>query len=322
MKKNLILSIVLLVFATTVSAQSLNEAGELFNTANEQFKSKNFNGALKSYQNALSIANQLGEDGKDLAGKIEKMIPTTKVNYGKELIQNKNIDEALKYLLEAVDDAEKLGETKIANSSKSLISNVYVSQAGSAFGQKNWEETIKLSDLAIKYNVATPKAYLFNALSYSELNNEDKMVESITKAVSYGNAKNDEKTVNSAKQVGTTYFNNQAQELIAKNKFNEAIDALNKSISIDGGIETTWYLKASCFNKLNKSDEAIEAGLMGLETESDSKDIRNGINLELARAYEAKGDKDNACKYYSQAATSATFKEEATHKMTEVLKCN
>ncbi|MDL2240087.1 hypothetical protein LJC69_00510 [Bacteroidales bacterium OttesenSCG-928-K22] len=322
MKKILILTSVLLAFTTILNAQTLNDAGELFNTANEQIKAKTYGEAIKSLNDALNITNKLGEEGKDLGSRIEKTIPKIKEAHAKTLIGNKKVDEGLKYLLEAIDDAEKVNDSKTVNSSKTLVANIYVSKAGAANGQKNWEETIRYANLAIQNNEATQKAYLMNALAYKELENEDLLVESINDAVKYGEAKNDTKTVNDAKLIGTNYFNNKAQELIQKNKFSDALSALDKSIAINNELELPWYLKISCLNKLNRADEAIEAGLAGLQLNSENKEIVNGINLELGRAYEAKADNENACKYYKQAATFDTFKEEANYKITEVLKCN
>ena len=320
MRKHVILTTLFLVLSTTIFAQTINEAGEKFNSANAQYSEKNYAGALKLYNEALAITKALGDDGFQLGTNIETMIPKTKEALAKAYINDKNIDEALKYLLEAIKDADNVADTKTAASCKGLACNIYLAKAGSAYGQKNWDDAISLSNLAIEYNKSTPKAYLFKALAYSDKKDEANMTAAIMDAVTYGEARNDPKTVSSARQVGTTYFNNQAQAFIGKSNFNDAVKSLNKSIEIDNKVENTWYLKASCLNKLNKTDEAIEAGLEGLKIESENKDIRNGINLELARAYEAKGDNANACTYYKQAATSATFKEEATFKTTE-LKC-
>ncbi|MGI6719254.1 MAG: CDC27 family protein [Bacteroidales bacterium] len=91
-------------------------------------------------------------------------------------------------------------------------------------------------------------------------------------------------------QIGSSYFTNKGQVLLAENKFNVALEAFDKALEIDSESENLFYLKASCLNKLERYDDAIATGNKGLEVPLKSQDIRNGIHLELARAYEAKGD--------------------------------
>ncbi|MDD4142045.1 MAG: hypothetical protein PHR20_04515 [Bacteroidales bacterium] len=322
MKKTLCLLTVILWGSIASFAQTLNDAGEKFNQGNENYKAKNYAEAITSYTEALSICEQLGEEASALTPKIQKMIPQSKVQYAKALVGANNTDEALTILEEASKEAETLGEDKLKKSADNLVANIYVAYAGAAYGEKNWDKVIENCDKAITMNKSSQKAYLYKALSYSEMEDADAMTAAAEMAIKIADAHNDDKTSSTAKQVAGTFFVNKAQKLIADKKYEDAITSLDNAISFSPSSEATLYYKASCLNKLSRYDDAITTSLLALTTESESSEIRNGINLELARAYEAKGDTANACTYYALAANSATFKEEATQKMKDVLKCN
>jgi tetratricopeptide (TPR) repeat protein len=305
----------------SVFAQTVDDAGKKFNEGNEHFKAKNYSQAIKSYEEAISICDQLGEEGAELKEQSSKMIPRIKLTESKLLIKDKNFDKAVSELNETIDVANKYNDANTAAAAKKLIGNVYVIKAQSAFKQKDYENAIKQADLALKNDPKAANAYIFKALSYTELDDGDKVYESASKVLDIATER-DAKIKANAIQIGSSYFTNKGQTLFAANNFNEALASFDKALEFDANSENLYYLKASCLNKLEKYDDAIATGKKGLNVESKSQDIRNGIHLELARAYEAKGDTGNACSNYKEAAKSEAFKVEANQKMKDVLKCN
>ena len=322
MKRLFLIITVLTCTSFMVSAQAtLNDAGTKFNQGNESLKNKDYANAIAAYNDALTICNSLGDEGTELAGKIQGLIPSTYYNYGADLIKTKQLDEAIKQLQKGMTEAQKYNNPTIEKKASSLIGNIYLAKAGAAYGQKNYDETLGNCQEALKFNSKSAKAYLFEALVYSNKDDENNLLNTANQAIQYATVVNDEKTISSAKSTAFTYFTNKAQNLFSKDNYTEAIKLFDKAIIFDSLNQTVLYLKTSSLNKLEKYDDAIKCGQLGLTAPNDNNEQFLGINLELARAYEAKGDTEKACKHYTIAAKSANFKAEAEAKMKDVLKC-
>ncbi|MCK9301984.1 MAG: hypothetical protein PHU62_08410 [Bacteroidales bacterium] len=322
MKKIVILFSAFLFCAMFSFSQTINEAGEKYNAGNTNLKDKDYAAAVVNYQEALSICNALGEEGAELGSQIARYLPIAQVNYAKALIKTKDNDKAMEILQDVLVTANASGDEKSIKSAKSLISSIYLADASAAYNAKNYDEAVAKCDLALEYNNTLAKAYLFKALSYKELEKDDELILAANEAMRYSKSHNDDKTYTQAQQTGNTYFLNKAQKLIQSKKYEEAVTALDLALTFDAANESTYYYKTSCLNNLKNYKEAINTGLLGLQVESESSEMRAGISLELARAYEATNDTANACTYYSAAAASPNFKEEANYKMKDVLKCN
>ena len=323
--KRIALLVSVLIFSTfMVSAQSINDAGAKFNEANESFKAKDYAKAIESYTEALNMCEALGEEGAELGEKIKKQIPNAYVNQGKTQMQSKDLDGAIATLTTAIAESQKYNNVKAEKSANKLLSNAYLAKAGNAYQAKDFDNAPDLCGKAIASNEAATKAYLYETLIYSEQNDEEKMIEAANLTIKYAmEAKEpDEKTASQAKSTAYTYFINKAQEAFGKKKYADAVTDLDKALQFDEQSQTALYLKASSLNFQGKNDDAIKTALLGLEAPDNDHTQFLGINLELARAYEAKGDTENACKYYKIAAQSPNFKAEAEGKMKDVLKCN
>ncbi len=323
--KKIALLVSVLIFSTFMaSAQSINDAGAKFNEANESFKGKDYAKAIESYTEALNICEALGEEGAELGEKIKKQIPNAYVNQGKVQMQGKDLDGAIITLGNAIEVAQKYNNSKAEKSAAKLLSNAYLAKAGSAYQAKDFDNALDLCEKTIAHNKAATKAYLYKTLIYSEQNDEEKMIEAANQTIKYAMAAQepDEKTASQAKSTAYTYFINKAQDSFGKKKYADAVTDLDKALQFDEQSQTALYLKASSLNFQGKKDEAIATALIGLEAPDNDHTQFLGINLELARAYEAKGDTENACKYYKIAAQSPNFKAEAEGKMKDVLKCN
>lgn len=321
MKKLLVFISVLAIALTNVNAQSINEAGTKFNEANESFKAKDFPTAIASFTEALAICESLGEEGAELGGKIKNIIPTAYTNYGTELYKSKKFDEAISTLKTGIAEAQKYGNAKEERKATRLIGNIYFTKAGVDYKAGNLDASLQNCNNAIEYNPKAHKAYLYKAIIYSERKDEANMVEAATQAVNIAEADGDVKTANAARSTVTTYFINAAQESFGKKSYDSTIKSLDKALAFEPTNQTALYIKASSYNALQKYNEAVETGLLGLTAPNEDNDQLLGINLELARAYEALGDNANACTYYKEAAKSPNFKAEAEAKMKDVLKC-
>ena len=88
-KVKLILSVAFLSLTSLMFAQSMNEAGEAFNTGIAAIKANNYAAAIKAYNNCISICKQLGEEGEELQIKAESQIPDAHFKMGNDLYKAK-----------------------------------------------------------------------------------------------------------------------------------------------------------------------------------------------------------------------------------------
>ncbi|MGI6719253.1 MAG: tetratricopeptide repeat protein [Bacteroidales bacterium] len=181
--KKIAFLITALLCTFNVFTQTIDDAGKKFNDGNEQFKANNYSQAIKNYEEAISICEELGEDGNDLKAQASKMIPRVKLTESKIFIKDKNYDQAISALNETIDVANKYNDANTAASAKKLISNVYIINAQNAYKQKDFDNAIKQADLALKNDPTAANAHIFKALSYSELDDEQQVYNSINKVL-------------------------------------------------------------------------------------------------------------------------------------------
>ena len=67
-------------------SQSLNEAGEYYNSGNEQFSAKDYGNSVESYKNCIDACLMVGAGGNDLKAKSEKQLANAYYKYAINLL--------------------------------------------------------------------------------------------------------------------------------------------------------------------------------------------------------------------------------------------
>ena len=88
-----------------IYGQDLNAAKELFNAGGAALNTNNYAVALDSFNKAAKMLEGLGEEGAPLLKKCKNILHQIYLRYGKELANNKDIDNAIVQLKLAIDAA-------------------------------------------------------------------------------------------------------------------------------------------------------------------------------------------------------------------------
>lgn len=317
------LKFTLLIFltglVTLVNGQDLNAAGAKFNEGLELDKAKNYSGAIKAWEESISICNKIGFDADQLKATIQKPLAYTYFKEGITLYKKKSFDGAIKALKSAVKNANEVGDTKTAKQATIYIPKIYSSKGLGLMVKKDYPGALKVFDEAIGFNPKCVDAFYGKGMTYKEMDQLDKAAEAFDQVIKYGaNSKSAVKKVESAKEASQKMFEAKAASELQIEHNTEAIALLNNALKYSQSSPNTYYLLALANNKLKKWDATIAAGQKALTlTGVDA----SAVNFELGKAFEGKHDSANACAAYKKVTTGPNV-DAAKFQIKEVLKCN
>ncbi|MDK2910531.1 MAG: hypothetical protein PWR20_2099 [Bacteroidales bacterium] len=318
MRKTLILNVILgfiLMAGNTVKAQSVEEAGTVFNEA-IQLMQTDIAGAAAKFEEAIAICEKVGEEGNDIKTQAIAQIPPLYYNYAVKLQADGNQDGAISAALTAKEKAEKYGNADIKEKSIDLLTQLYYVKGNEQAKNNDFAGALASYDNALKTNPKFFRAIYGKAVVYMKqdsLENAEATYKELLTAVG-----SDVKLVKlTARNLGKKY-SVAAAKAIKANKAAEALSMVEKALSYGAENANTYYYQLLAANQLKKWDLAIEAAQKALPLEEKDK---NKIYFELGKAYEGKGNKVEACNAYKQV-TAGPLVQNAQYQMKQVLKCN
>jgi tetratricopeptide (TPR) repeat protein len=297
------------------SAQTINEAGEAFNKGIQFAKEANYTEALTAYQQTIDICNKLGEEGVELQLKAEQQMPSTYFNIAKGLYEAKNYAEAIPNFESAASWADKNGETKTADASRTYLAGIYTSLGNTDFKADAFDKAIENFNKSLTYKADYFKAYYGLGLVYKKQGKLDEMKQAMDKVIELAPA--GDKTAENARTTTATSFLNDGATALQKNGFDKAIASLNTSLLYNANEPKAYYYLALAYNGKKSADEAITAANkaieLGIENVGDAW-------FEIGKANEIKADAAAACTAYKNV-TSGPNVQAAKYQMEQVLKC-
>ena len=123
----------LMMFGMALFAQSVTDAGEIFNQGNTQFKAKAFGQAVNLYEKALKMCKTIGPDAADLQSQVESQLTTSYFWNGISFYKKRDFDQAIAQLKKAKAMAISTNNAKIKNYAHIYIARVYVSKGNALF---------------------------------------------------------------------------------------------------------------------------------------------------------------------------------------------
>ena len=133
MKKLIVTLAALAVALGSALAQDLAAVTEIYNAGAEAVSAGEKESALKSFEEALKLAEALGEEGQDVVTNCKNIIPNLKLSIAKDLVKASKFDEAVAALAEAEKVAEEYEAFSVADEAKSLIPQVKLSKANGLY---------------------------------------------------------------------------------------------------------------------------------------------------------------------------------------------
>ena len=289
-----------------MSAQDLATATSTFNSGAEALAANNKTGALEYFQKALSIAEALGEEGKDVAENCKNAIPSTILSIGKELYNNKDFAGAKARFEEAAKVATEYGNTEVSDEVAELLPTVSkriaLAKVNDAMKAKDingviaaYEEAVALdttdANTALKFG-----QFLGNAKKYDEA---VKYLEMAGRNGQEGNAKS---------LLSTTFLKNAADQLKV-GKYADAIEITKKANSYKENAQA-YLVAGQASQKSNKNADAITNFEKYLELAPTAKNA-NAIAFTVGALYQQGGNKAKALEFYKKVENDPQFGPQA-----------
>lgn len=315
---NYLKSLLTVIFATMIvslMAQTLNDAGSLFNEAIQLQKDGQNEQAITAYKNCIDIASQLGMEGDDLKMKSQSQLETIYLNMGIEAYKSKKPDEAINYLSESYNYAELTGDTEGMQKVNKLLGSVYSYKGKVSLKQKDFTAAADFLNKAIGYYPDTDE-YYYLVYTYSKSNDETNMIATMDKLIELGRDGNED--VQKAKSVVSKYYLADAVDAAQDQNFGKVIDIITKSFAYNDKEPLAYYYMAVAYNAQKEYDKAIQAAETGIAL---VKDDPSNYYFEAAKGYEGLGKNDKACENYKKVTDGPNL-EAAKYQITTVLKCN
>lgn len=302
--KTLCMALIATFAFSTVYAQDMAQATEIFNGAVTALNEDRDNDALTGFQKAMEMAAAAGEEGATLVNDCKGVIPGILLKMGQTAANNQDIDGAIAKLNEAVAKAEEYGNAEVAAKAKDLIPVVMMADGNTLYNAKQYAEAIVEFEKVLQYDPENGMAYLMIGRAKNGLGDEEAAVANLEKAATLGQQAN-------ANKLLLGIFANKAAAAY-KGKNNAAAYENAKKASEYGDNAQVYQIGGIAAFNLKKYDESI--AMLSKAKQG------NSISYYLARAYEGKGDNAKACEYYQKIVNDSNLGAYAKSKVSTLCK--
>lgn len=318
-----LLMAVLICSVQFISAQSIDEARDLYNQGGQATTDGDLVTAIQNFEECIAMCETIYEeeedvDAEELMMQVQKSMPVLYWQMSQGKVKEKDYKSSLEYALKAKEAANAVNDEEIASKASEMASKLYYSFGLRSYKSKTYDDALTNLDNSISENVSNFKAHLLKVVIFKETDNEESLI-AATKAVMAVPEADDNK--DKAISLTSNYFYNAGVKAKQSSDYNKAIAYIQTSFEFNPDNADGYYLLASIYNSQENWDEAISAVNEGLKHEESSADAKARFYYELGNSYLGKGDNSSACDAYSKSAYGV-YTENATYQMTEVLKCN
>lgn len=302
------------------SQQTVNDAIMAYNKGLNSRQGENYDSAIVYFNEATSIAKQLGEEGEEVVINVESQLPALYYQKATQLYNDKKVDEAIQYYNTTVELANKANDSDLAQKATGAMSEMYYFKGATSFQNKDYEGAKTNFNKAIEILPENTKAYYMLTATYKSTNDDENFYNTAKKSAEVAKANNDSKYYENTIKLAGDYFLKKGNDAKKAEKYSDAEKNLKNSLEFDSDDPKAYYLLTQVYNAQKKWDSAIEAANKTLEYEKDTPEDKAKAYYELGNAYKNKGDKTNACSAYKKSAVGP-FKESAEYIVKNDLKC-
>ena len=303
-KLNTIMKKIILFFASVAmaagiaSAQDINSVTETYNNGAMELEMGNKEAALGYFQAALSAAEELGEEGMQIADNCNLTIPDLMSSIAKDYIKAEMYDEAIEQLNKTIETAELFGNTAEADEAKALINQTLMAKGNALINAKDYEGAIAVYNQIMAAEPTNAMASLRLGMAYGATGNTEAAEAAYLVAAENGQEKN------AFKQLSNLFVKKAAAVLKTKN-YAEAIElALKSNEYLENA--TAMKVAGTAASALQKHEEAIQYLEKYLELSPNAKDAAQ-MKYTIAATAQVIGDKEKAKTYYQQLLSDPKF---------------
>lgn len=312
---------IFVVSALMVSVASSQDRNAVIQAFNDGAKASQTDipAAIKAFENAIILADKVGEGAADLKLKASAALPGLYVKVASTAVtEKKPSPEIMKAARAAVAVAEKYGtQVQKDNASKILVQAFNV-QATGFFSKNDYPNALVTFDSLLAVNPGYANAIYNKALIYYKQNNSDSFEQTIDLYLEKLKAANDEARIKQASTLALEYFRGAGSKANQAEKLNDALTLLTKA-SKYGDDKDIFYYFSDVYNKQKNFDKGLEYAQRGLDLEAGAAEAKAKFYFQLGLAREGKGQTTEACASFRNSAFGP-FAEPSKIKMKN-LKC-
>lgn len=288
--------------AAMMSAQSMADATETAKLANESLSAGEYQTALEGFKEALKMAEACGEDGLELVATCKDIIPKTLNAIAKDLLKDKNYDEALAKFAETVSVAREYGDDETAAKAEELIPQIYMQKGGSMLNAKDFAGAAEAYKKAVELDPDNGIARLRLGMALDGADRDDEAVEAYKAAAAAGQEKN------ANAQLGKLYLRRSVAGLKAK----KYADAVKDAVTSHEYVANPQALQvAGQASQLSgKNADAIKYFEQYLEAAPNAKNAGQ-IAYTVGALYQQAKNNAKAKEYFSKATSDPKFGADA-----------
>ena len=326
MKLRVIAILGVMIVAATVSAQTITDVINEFNTGVEKLNNQEYEQSVEHFNQVLAMAETVGDEAADLKTKAEEQIPSAYYRQATVFMKRKQYDNAIPYLEQTVEYANLYNNNEeFRTKSEGYLPPLYVMEGNRAWKNDDFDQALKYFDKALAMNEDLYQAHQGKGLVFLEQDQIDMMMEEFNLAKEGAMAQDDAKTIAQINEAIDAYFNKfilEEMEMVdpEENDYTYVIEASEKALDANPENPRALYHMALVKNKQIEYDAAIDYALKALEYETDPLWI-SAINYELGHAYQNTVEYEKACDALNKVVEEP-FLTRAERKLETIPGCN
>lgn len=310
MKKLIVTLAALVVAFGSAFAQDLAAVTEIYNAGAEAVSAGEKENALKSFEEALKLAEALGEEGQEVVTNCKNIIPNLKLSLAKDLVKASKFDEAVAALAEAEKVAEAYEDFSVADEAKDLIPQVKLSKANGLYKAKEFDAAAAAFQEILDADPANGTAAFYKGAALVGAGKNDEAKAAFELAAANG------QEANAKKQLGNIYLKEASADLKAK-KYADAVAAAVKSNEYSPNPQAL-QLAGQASQAAGKNNDAIKYFEQYLEAAPTASNA-GAIAYTVGALYQTAKNNAKAKEFYTKAASDPKYGAEAK-KMLDALK--
>ena len=319
--KKLVLLVAFVGFVFSLNAQTANEAVEALKQAVAKSQAKDYLGAIEAFKSCISIYDALGDAENANRTTAMSQIPNMQYKYALGLYKEKKYTESIEAFEKLAQYSETYNDPENLKKANGVIPQLYYFKGKDLLDAKEYDAALEALNKSIELNENYPNAHLRKAQLFEEKGDATNFKIAIDGAIKASKVKKDEKSEEAAKTLAGNFYLKAGADAFTANKYEEAIEDFKLYLEYKEADSDIYFQLAAAYNKLSKWDDAIDAANKSLELFKDAGTTKDAkIYFELGNAFLGKGDNTAACDAYSKAA-KGDYEASAKYQMETVIKC-
>ena len=298
MKKIFIFFAAAIMAAGVASAQDINSVTETYNNGAMELEMGNKEAALGYFQSALTAAEELGEEGAQIAENCKNTIPVLMNSIAKDFIKAEQFDAALEQLDKAIEAAGLYGNAEVAEDAKTLIGQTLMAKGNDLINNKDFAGAIEVYNKIMAEDPANAMAALRLGMAYGAAGNTEEAEKAYLIAAENGQDKN------AYKQLSNLFVKKAAAVLKTKNYAQAVEFALKSNEYLENA--TAMKVAGTAASALKKNEEAIQYLEKYLKLSPNAKDAAQ-MKYTIAATAQVMGDNAKAKEYYNAILSDPKF---------------